>query len=133
MLENLQCWRCGAILRGVIMPMSRREECAACAADLHSCKMCKQYQPGLSDSCSEDRSESVTDKERANFCDYFSPAANAFKQSETQAAIDSRRGLAELFGDSPQLSADAETKIQSEAGPALAELEQLFSKSSPDD
>ncbi|MGI9283944.1 MAG: hypothetical protein ACR2P1_00995 [Pseudomonadales bacterium] len=122
MKEAYVCWRCGAHLVELILPMSRREECPSCAVDQHVCKMCQSYAPNLSDGCSEERAEEVTDKERANFCDYFSPMTNVYKAKESP---DSTEQLDDLFGDS---DAPSTTADQSEAAKARAELDNLFSK-----
>ena len=58
---TIQCWKCGATLRNLLLPFSRYEECSTCNADLHACVSCKNYAPNLSDSCSEDRAEFVQD------------------------------------------------------------------------
>ncbi|MGI9296047.1 MAG: hypothetical protein ACR2PS_18845 [Pseudomonadales bacterium] len=118
------CWRCGADLVELILPMSRREECPTCAADQHVCKMCKSYAPNLSDGCSEERAEEVNDKERANFCDYFSPMTNVYtaKDSSNNAA---QAQLDDLFGDGEAPSAGED---QAAAAKARAELDKLFSK-----
>lgn len=107
--------------------MSRREECPSCGADQHVCKLCRHYQPGISDECTEDRAEAVTDKERANFCDYFEPAhlnAESIKPSAEQQALSE---LQALFGEQPSESTPAEVQ-QSKADQALADLNDLFNK-----
>lgn len=97
MAENFTCWQCGADLKDVILPMSRREECAECHADQHVCKMCVHLDgKGF---CREDRAEDQSDQEKANFCDYFSPANKAFVDKDKQKALDAKAKLAELFGD----------------------------------
>lgn len=124
MNEAFVCWRCGATLIELILPMSRREDCPNCAADQHVCKMCQHYAPNLSDGCSEERAEDVSDKESANFCDYFSPMTGAYttKSASNEAA---RAQLDDMFGDS---DAPAAAEDQSEAAKARAELDNLFSK-----
>lgn len=119
------CWRCGATLVELILPMSRREECSVCAADQHVCKMCCYYAPNLSEGCSEERAEEVSDKERANFCDYFSPVADAHTPGESSDLAAEAR-LAELFGD-PDTGTPTAADDQSDAAKARAELDQLFS------
>ena len=42
-----------------------------CHADLHVCKTCEFYESGIHNDCRETSAEFVSDKERANFCDYF--------------------------------------------------------------
>lgn len=128
MSGELVCWKCGAALQGVILPMSRREECPACCADQHVCKMCRHYAPQRAGQCTEDRAEEVADKERANFCDYFSPRENAFQGEQGEASVASadaaaRAQLAELFGDEPPTEQPAN---RSPEDAAAAELERLL-------
>jgi hypothetical protein len=93
--------------------------------------MCVHYQPAVADACNEDRAEAVTDKERANFCDYFSPSNHAFKGRQVSDETKARQQLAALFGD--ESGADVEALEDSshrapEADSALAALEKLFAK-----
>lgn len=86
------------------MPLSRREECPQCRAEIHACRQCAHYDAQVSDQCREDRAEQVTDKTSANFCDYFKlkpdqagEPAGAEKVSDELAAL---FGLAEQPSDS---------------------------------
>jgi hypothetical protein len=117
--KGLVCWKCGAELKGVILPLSRREVCAACNAEQHVCKLCRHYDPRVADMCREERAETVSNKERANFCDYFDPRAGAYKPAQTGAAA-ARQQLDELFGK------PAPSGGESAADKARAELEKLF-------
>lgn len=96
MSNQFLCWKCGSKLVDVILPMSRREECAKCTADQHVCKMCVYY---IKESCNEERAEQVSDTERANFCDYFKPNIDGHVNKNTSKAASARAQLAELFGD----------------------------------
>lgn len=128
MSEALQCWHCGAGLAGVILPLSRRQECEACGADQHVCLMCRHYNAHVADQCTEDRAHSVTDKERANFCDYFAPRPKAYRPQDSQKTDQAAAKLAELFGDAPPAApADAATEPDS-AKAARDALEDLFKK-----
>jgi hypothetical protein len=98
--EPLVCWRCGAEL-DEILPLSRRAVCKACDAEQHCCRLCRHYAPRLSDQCREERAEAVTDKERANFCDYFDPRPNAYTPVDSAPAEAARAQLDALFGDAP--------------------------------
>jgi hypothetical protein len=49
----------------------RTEECPFCNRSLHSCKMCNFHDPKVYNECRETSAERITDKEKANFCDYF--------------------------------------------------------------
>lgn len=96
--DQCLCWQCGAPLEGLILPMSRREECGSCGADQHVCRLCAHYDSNISDQCREDRAEQVKDKERANFCDYFEPRFGAY-QGRVAAQGRAREELARLFGE----------------------------------
>src|SRR5687768_1367197 len=130
--EQLVCWKCGAELKGVILPLSRREVCAACNADQHVCKLCRHYDPRVADMCREERAERVSDKERANFCDYFAPAPGAYKPAQVSAAEAAKQKLAALFGDQsaaapePRGKPETSTAADSAADKAKAELDKLF-------
>lgn len=100
MVDSFNCWKCGAELQNVILPMSRREECHVCSADQHVCKMCKHFDHRQR--CNEDRAETVSDTEKANFCDYFSPSGKMFEKVGNQKAVDAKDKLAALFGDEPE-------------------------------
>ena len=107
MTEALVCWKCGASLAGVPLPLSRRAECPACHAELHVCRLCRYYDARVNAQCTEDRAEEVREKERANFCDYFKPKSGAYtardsaKTRAAQAAVDA------LLGGKPEPGAKA--------------------------
>ena len=130
MSDQLLCWKCGSLLVELILPMSRREECTTCGADQHVCKMCEYYKPNMANACSEDRAELVSDKERANFCDYFLPSASAFQSGKKMQKQEARRQLAALFGDDLEQEPErdnTETDL-SDADAALEELKNLLNK-----
>ncbi|WP_239473266.1 hypothetical protein [Shewanella algidipiscicola] len=107
MSEQFICWRCKQPLTAVILPMSRREECLACHADQHVCKMCVSFGDAGRGDCNEVRAEWISDRERANFCDYFKPiTASDAEQSTAQSDSDNAKAraqaqLAALFNDEP--------------------------------
>ena len=51
-----------------------RDCCDHCGADLHICKNCRFYDPSAYNECRESSAERVSDSERANRCDWFSPS-----------------------------------------------------------
>ncbi|GAA6184777.1 MULTISPECIES: hypothetical protein [Alteromonadaceae] len=106
--SELTCWKCGNRLTDVIFPMSRREECANCGADQHVCKMCKDYDGR--GGCNEPRAEQVSDPEKANFCDYFSPSGKTFAQTQDHKAQHAKAQLAALFGEEPEVKDVAESE-----------------------
>ena len=48
-----------------------RDTCSACGADLHACRNCAHHDPAAYNECRESSAEYVSDRERANRCDYF--------------------------------------------------------------
>ena len=77
-MADLVCWKCGASLADLTLPLRRLEECRKCGAELHVCKLCEWYSIGVAKHCREPIAEEVKDKERANFCDYFKPRPGAY-------------------------------------------------------
>lgn len=96
--NSIVCWKCGAALTGVPMPLSRLSECLSCHAELHVCRMCRFYDPHKAESCAEERADPPKDKQRANFCEYFEPRGDAFQRADTTAADRARAELEQLFG-----------------------------------
>ena len=42
-LPGLVCWKCGASLADLTLPLGRLEECRTCRAELHVCKLSAVY------------------------------------------------------------------------------------------
>ncbi len=99
MTENIVCWRCGASLEALTLPLSRLDECPGCGVQVHVCRLCEFFAPGKPKQCREDDAEEVKEKERANFCDYFRPRVGAFDPARVTAEQQARDQLAALFGD----------------------------------
>jgi len=98
MPHDIQCWKCGAALAALALPFGRTERCRDCGTDLHACKLCRHYTPRLPAQCDEPTIEEVRDKERANFCDHYTPVAGAWKGGTSAAADAARAQLDKLFG-----------------------------------
>jgi hypothetical protein len=67
-----KCHSCGAELDFAPGAVGRGEECLNCRADVRVCLNCSHYDPGSYNECRESMAERVVDKDRRNFCDYFS-------------------------------------------------------------
>lgn len=92
----MRCGKCGKenSLEGNI---GRNEVCSSCGADLRTCINCGHYDPGRYNSCREPQAERVVDKEKRNFCDFFTTDKKA-KQGETGSAKpDTKSRLEDLF------------------------------------
>ncbi len=55
--------------------IGRRDRCEGCGVDLHCCRQCRFYDPRACNACAEPQAERVLQKDRANFCEYFTPGA----------------------------------------------------------
>lgn len=89
------CHHCSSELK-VGGYISRSDECPHCASDIHSCLNCANYDPHAHNKCREPQAEWVTDRERGNFCDFFTPnklSPGAVKNS----AADPRAAFDNLF------------------------------------
>jgi len=120
MLNNLVCWKCGAALAELPLPLSRLAECPACRAYLHVCRACLHFSSGIPKQCDEEDAEEVKEKERPNFCDYFTPNPRAYRRGniKSQAA---KSTLDSLFGG-------AEAGNENQADAARGKLDDLFGK-----
>ncbi len=90
------CHRCGKELdAGDRVP--RAATCLHCGSYLHCCLNCAFYDPHAHNQCREPQSEYVSDREKGNFCDFFTfrgPGPNGKRQEEDTKA---RKAWEELF------------------------------------
>ena len=98
MAHDLVCWKCGASLAALTLPLRRLEECPRCRAELHVCRLCVEYDTRVAKHCREPIAEEVRDKERANFCDFYKPRPGAYTAPNTAEVERSRAALDKLFG-----------------------------------
>jgi hypothetical protein len=130
MKKPLVCWRCGAAIKPDQRPITRLERCRACQADLHACRQCRHYTTRLTGYCDHDHAEPPRERERANFCQYFTPRPGA---RAPEGGVDARRardGLDALFG-APAEAHDPAGR-RAEADRAREELDRLFGPGSTD-
>ncbi|GMU69576.1 MAG: hypothetical protein KF790_08435 [Steroidobacteraceae bacterium] len=97
MAHSLVCWKCGASLAALSLPLLRLDECPACRAQLHVCKLCVEYDTRVAHHCREPTAEEVRDKEHANFCDHFRPKEGAWSAGSGAEAERARNALEDLF------------------------------------
>lgn len=65
------CWKCGQSLES--SDYARTESCRGCDGDTRVCRNCRLYDPDCNNRCREERADRIVDKERSNFCEFFSP------------------------------------------------------------
>jgi len=95
------CWYCGLPITDP-EPIGRSLRCQSCGKDLRSCKNCRFFLTGARGDCRETSAEPQADKERGNFCDWFSLDAKFRSKTPGQSkeidkAADSRAALENLF------------------------------------
>ncbi len=72
----MRCFRCDATIELASGDrVGFRDDCDRCGTDLHVCRNCELYDPGAYNQCREPQAERVGDRERANRCEWFRPAA----------------------------------------------------------
>ncbi len=74
--KKLVCFKCQKETP-LLGKVGRRDECPFCKADQHVCKNCLHFDPQAYNECREPQADRVVEKERSNFCDYFSPGAGS--------------------------------------------------------
>ena len=94
------CWYCGTPVTEA-EPIGRSMRCD-CGKDLRCCRHCRFFLPGSRGDCSEPNAERPGDKERANFCDWFSldqkfRKETAGQKKESDKAADAKKNFDNLF------------------------------------
>jgi len=128
MKKELACWHCGESLKDVPRPIRPSMRCPSCRADLHACRMCRHHDTRYIGDCAHEQADKVLDKEKANYCTYFSPRPDAHSPKQNEAADHAKAELAALFGDTGESEGasadDAESLSAGER--ARREAEALF-------
>ena len=101
MSGDILCYRCGNSLGYLTLPISRRDTCRACGAEVHVCRMCTRFSSDVAGQCLEEDAEDVQDKEKTNFCDWYEPAVDRFDPQTAGKAATAKSALDALFGDGP--------------------------------
>ena len=74
----MRCFACGSeTTLAAGERVGFRDACGRCGADLHVCRNCAHHDPTAYNECREPQAERVSERERANRCDYFTPGAGA--------------------------------------------------------
>ena len=73
----------------------RSDDCPHCGYDLHACLNCSNYEPTAHNQCREPQAEWVTDREKANFCDFFEPEQK--RTARAKPPTDLKKSFDDLF------------------------------------
>ena len=90
------CHRCGKKVDAVDK-ISRTATCPHCGSYLHSCLNCAFYDRNAHNQCREPQSEYVSDREKANFCDFFTFAESKPSTKSEEQVVEARKAWEELF------------------------------------
>ena len=75
----------------------RGDRCPGCEADTRCCRNCEFDDPAFGTQCRETHAEPVSDRERANFCDFFQPRRRGDKPGK--ASVSQRVKNTSAFDD----------------------------------
>jgi len=78
-------------------PIGRSTRCPRCSSELRCCLNCRFHDVSAYNDCAEPSAERVLEKDRANFCDYFSPSSTAAAAIAAEKAPDRLSDLEKLF------------------------------------
>ncbi|HPC74045.1 MAG TPA: hypothetical protein P5551_08330 [Syntrophales bacterium] len=91
-----RCYGCQRELT-VADRIGRAETCPSCGADLKCCRNCAFHDERAYNQCREPQAERVLEKERSNFCDYFTFRDSAGDRPGRVGTKDPRSRLDALF------------------------------------
>jgi hypothetical protein len=86
MTKKLVCFNCSHEIE-VTGTVGRRDECPKCGSDVHVCRNCEFYDVKVYNECRETQAEVVREKDRANYCDFFSPRQGGVGGQDKAAAL----------------------------------------------
>lgn len=93
------CWKCKSKIELPFGKAGFRSVCASCDTDLHVCKNCKYFSLGKPNDCSHLDTLYVSDREKCNFCEEFSPLDISVPEEKTSPKDVSTK----LFGEDTPL------------------------------
>lgn len=93
----IYCFHCSTKIESAgSARFGRKDTCPKCDSDIHVCLNCRHYDESSYNQCREPQADRVLDKDKSNFCEFFSPADGPLKKeaSDKKAAM---KKLDELF------------------------------------
>jgi hypothetical protein len=83
---ELNCFSCSKQLSFSAKP-GFRSECPHCRSDVHVCKNCQHYDVKVYNECKETQADRIVEKERANYCEYYSPRSKGDSVGDEKAKL----------------------------------------------
>jgi hypothetical protein len=90
------CYKCKKELH-IDKIVGRKDACPFCGSDLRCCRNCRHFDQRLYNQCRESQADRVLDKERSNFCDYFSFIKSRSDMKKKEGEETTRDKLEALF------------------------------------
>lgn len=88
------CFKCKSILQiEPFQKVTRSEECNQCYSDIRCCNMCEHFCDKSYNQCREPSAQRITDKDKANFCDYYLLGFSNTIKDQTNSALDLANSL----------------------------------------
>jgi len=92
------CFQCGQEMAADQVVL-REDECPHCSSDLHCCRNCHFYDPGVSNQCRETQADWITEKDKGNFCEFFVFADTTGSRTAARGTTSARERFNKLFRD----------------------------------
>lgn len=98
-MTQAKCYSCNETLDVHIdANVGRAESCPKCRSDVRCCLNCIHYNTNSYNECKETNAERITNKQKANFCDYFRMGSGKISGSSYNSKeIEARKKLDDLF------------------------------------
>ena len=125
-MPTFHCRHCGTPV-GRDEPIPRDAECTGCGRDLRACVQCRHYDPAYHNACRETEADPVSEKERRNFCEFFSFDPAPLRPQGTGREAEARARLEGLFGGKPGTETGRDRTSD-----ARRRLDALFRKPDPE-
>ncbi len=99
------CWKCRKLVSEIPIKIGFRAACPHCSSDLHVCKSCRYYAPGKPNDCLVPGTETIRDREAANFCEEFKlliPSASPAQDERARRILgepEKKKDFKSLFKD----------------------------------
>ena len=94
----LRCSRCGNQVPASFLDVKKETKCAKCQTPLHSCRHCKQFDPGVRWECRAPIEARIADKGAANDCALYKPSQVLDATGKrADSAVDAKAAFHNLF------------------------------------
>ena len=99
MQRVIKCAMCGKRLPPGMDDVTSDTQCPECGADLHTCKNCAFFNPGVRFECEQPVTSRVTPKDKRNVCEYFEIRSTVERETSSGglSPSDARQAFENLF------------------------------------